>query len=88
MCLNQTCFDGKRCEDTGNMYRSTWNPFRSLLVTPTELHAALGNPAPSPRRIVPVAAGRDTALESFQTKHIPGSVYTSMKNPLMIGMVS
>lgn len=81
MCLDEKrCKE--RCKDTGNMYRSTWNRFRSLLVSPTELHAALGNPAPSPRRIVPVAAGRDTALESFQDKHIPGSVYTSMKTHL------
>lgn len=65
------------------MGRSTWNPFRSLLVSPLELHAALDEASPSPRRIVPVAAGRDTSLKSFQAKHIPGSVYASLYSPLM-----
>ncbi|EED21147.1 thiosulfate sulfurtransferase, putative [Talaromyces stipitatus ATCC 10500] len=52
-----------------------WNPFRSSLVSPSELHSALSNGSSSPRRIVPVAAGRESALKAYEAKHIPGSVF-------------
>ncbi|EAW13685.1 sulfurtransferase [Aspergillus clavatus NRRL 1] len=52
-------------------------PFDSVLVTPAQLHAAVTNPPP--RRIIPVAAGRLAAhAQSYQTHHIPGSVFFDM----------
>ena len=59
----------------------TKNPFKSLLVTPSELHSALSNASSSPRRIVPVAAGREPGLNSYEAKHIPGSVYVFLPQP-------
>ncbi|OKL60744.1 hypothetical protein UA08_04247 [Talaromyces atroroseus] len=48
------------------------------MISPDELHSILsGDWSSSPQRIVPVAAGREAALTSFETKHIPGSVYDS-----------
>lgn len=58
------------------------SPFKSLLVTPTELHSALSNASSSPRRIVPVAAGRESGLKSYEAKHIPGSVYEALSTTL------
>lgn len=55
------------------------SPFESLLVSPPELHSALSNASSSPRRIVPVAAGRYSGLESYEAKHIPDSVYELQK---------
>jgi thiosulfate/3-mercaptopyruvate sulfurtransferase len=57
------------------MSETTQNPFKSLLVSPSELHSALSNATSSPRRIVPVAAGRESGLKSYESKRIPGSVY-------------
>lgn len=58
------------------------NPFKSLLVTPSEFHSALSNASSSPRRIIPVAAGRESGLKSFEAKHIPDSVYEyTLKTP-------
>lgn len=57
------------------MSKASESPFKSLLVSPTELHSALTNASSSPRRIVPVAAGRESGLKSCEAKHIPGSVY-------------
>lgn len=52
------------------------NPFKSVLVSPAELQIALSGSTASPRRIIPVAAGRQSTLDSFQGNHIPGSMYT------------
>ncbi|KAB8229462.1 sulfurtransferase [Aspergillus alliaceus] len=60
------------------MARTIYNPFRSLLVSPSELHLALSRTSISPRRIVPVAAGRQSALQSYKAKHIPGSIFFNM----------
>lgn len=57
------------------MAETPQNPFKFLLVTPSELHSTLSNALSSPRRIVPVAAGRESGLKSYEAKHIPGSVY-------------
>jgi thiosulfate/3-mercaptopyruvate sulfurtransferase len=59
------------------MSETMQNPFKSLLVSPPELHSALSYASSSPRRIVPVAAGRESGLKSYEAKHIPGSVYES-----------
>ncbi|EEA25300.1 hypothetical protein TMatcc_006474 [Talaromyces marneffei ATCC 18224] len=57
------------------MSEPTLNPFKFLLVSPSELHSALSHASSSPRRIVPMAVGRESGLKSYETKHIPGSVF-------------
>ncbi|KUL89378.1 hypothetical protein ZTR_04460 [Talaromyces verruculosus] len=57
------------------MSEITEKPFKSLLATPSELHSSLSNASSSPRRVVPVAAGRESGLNSYEAKHIPGSVF-------------
>ncbi|KAL4745757.1 hypothetical protein BDW72DRAFT_186154 [Aspergillus terricola var. indicus] len=52
-------------------------PFASLLVSPAELHSALGGPSSS-RRIIPIAVGQPSHLASFETHHIPGSLFFNM----------
>ncbi|KAL4767895.1 Rhodanese-like domain-containing protein [Aspergillus nidulans var. acristatus] len=52
-------------------------PFASLIVSPAELHSALAGP-PFPRRIIPIAVGQPSHLASFETQHIPGSVFFNM----------
>ncbi|KAF5861589.1 hypothetical protein ETB97_012755 [Aspergillus alliaceus] len=49
--------------------------FSSILVTPEEFHNAINT---TTRRIVPVAAGRDTLRPSYEKQHIPGSVFFDM----------
>lgn len=56
------------------------NPFQSVLVSPAELNLALSRSAGSPRRVIPVAAGRQSTLISYQKNHIPGSMYTAPEN--------
>ncbi|KAL4875121.1 Rhodanese-like domain-containing protein [Aspergillus karnatakaensis] len=53
------------------------DPFPSMLVSPAELQAALVRTTSS-RRIVPVAAGLTSHLPSYQTQHIPGSIFFNM----------
>ncbi|KAL4804575.1 Rhodanese-like domain-containing protein [Aspergillus unguis] len=53
------------------------NPFPSLLVTPAELDKALKNNGSS-RRIIPLAAGQPSHLPSYETQHIPGSIFFNM----------
>jgi thiosulfate/3-mercaptopyruvate sulfurtransferase len=55
------------------------NPFQSVLVSPVELQLAISHSTASPRRIIPVAAGRQSTLGSYQENHIPGSMYTATK---------
>ncbi|KAJ5083640.1 thiosulfate sulfurtransferase [Penicillium angulare] len=65
--------------------------FSSPLVSPDELHRALTTPSKN-LRIIPIAAGRQSALQSYESKHIPGSVFFNMdvardtgsKYPLML----
>ncbi|CRG91990.1 hypothetical protein PISL3812_09044 [Talaromyces islandicus] len=54
------------------------NPFQSVIVSPAELHLALSPSTASPRRIIPVAAGRQSTLDSYQRNHIPGSIFFNM----------
>ncbi|KAJ5747303.1 Rhodanese-like protein [Penicillium nucicola] len=51
--------------------------FPSLLISPNELHHALSNDTHD-ARVIPVAAGRESALSLFESKHIPGSVFFDM----------
>ncbi|PKY00129.1 putative thiosulfate sulfurtransferase [Aspergillus campestris IBT 28561] len=51
------------------------NPFTSILVSPSELNAAIKS---TPRRIVPVAAGAGTRRGEFTAQHIPGSIFFNM----------
>ncbi|KAJ5257096.1 Rhodanese-like protein [Penicillium angulare] len=70
------------------MNRNT--PFSSPLISPDELHRALTTP--QNLRIILIAAGRQSALQSYESKHIPGSVFFNMdvardagaKYPLML----
>lgn len=49
--------------------------FSTLFVTPAEAHRALSSSdTPQNGRIVPVAVGKVSALESFQSRHVPGSM--------------
>lgn len=63
------------------MSQSTWTPFENILVAPSELHSTLSESTVSPRRVVPVAAGRQSGLNSYTEKHIPASVYVSSRHP-------
>ncbi|KAJ6095459.1 thiosulfate sulfurtransferase [Penicillium sp. IBT 16267x] len=50
------------------------SPFSSLLVSAAELHRALSNSSRN-IRIIPLAAGNASSLQSFESRHVPGSVY-------------
>ncbi|KAJ5215582.1 thiosulfate sulfurtransferase [Penicillium cinerascens] len=53
------------------------SPFPSLFVSPSDLHRALSNP-PRNVRIIPVAAGNTLSLPSYESRHVPGSVFFNM----------
>ncbi|CAK96542.1 uncharacterized protein An07g00940 [Aspergillus niger] len=52
-------------------------PISSLLVSPAELHHLL-KAASTAFRIVPVAAGNHSTLPSFESRHVPNSVFFNM----------
>ncbi|KAJ5560239.1 Rhodanese-like domain-containing protein [Penicillium frequentans] len=53
------------------------DPFGSLFISPSELHDAVSN-GQEKQRIIPVAAGRSATLASYETKHIPNSIFFNM----------
>lgn len=58
-------------------------PFSSPLVSPAELHHALTNPSRT-ARIIPIAAGRASSLQSYEARHVPGSVYVIQFSRLFV----
>ncbi|CEJ62279.1 hypothetical protein PMG11_10781 [Penicillium brasilianum] len=56
---------------------SSSTPFSSLFVSPAELHNALRDSS-SAFRVIPLTAGRNSSMQSFESKHIPGSVFFNM----------
>ncbi|KAJ6002999.1 Rhodanese-like domain-containing protein [Penicillium sp. IBT 35674x] len=71
------------------------NTFGSLFISPSELHDAVSN-GQETHRIIPVAAGRSATLASYETRHIPNSIFfnmdsisdTSSKYPVMMPTAS
>ncbi|KAJ5889608.1 Rhodanese-like domain-containing protein [Penicillium tannophilum] len=71
------------------------DPFGSLFISPSELHDAVSN-GQEKHRIIPVAAGRSPTLASYESKHIPNSIFfnmdsisdTSSKYPVMMPTAS
>ncbi|KAJ6088534.1 Rhodanese-like domain-containing protein [Penicillium sp. IBT 16267x] len=71
------------------------DPFRTLFISPSELHDAVSN-TQAKHRIVAVAAGRNPTLASYESKHIPDSIFfnmdsisdTSSKYPVMMPTAS
>ncbi|KAJ5946115.1 Rhodanese-like domain-containing protein [Penicillium verhagenii] len=67
------------------------DPFNSLFVNPADFQDALSNTRAT-ARIIPVAAGRTATLASYETRHIPNSIFfnmdsvsdTSSKYPVMM----
>ncbi|KAL6230687.1 hypothetical protein BDW75DRAFT_234211 [Aspergillus navahoensis] len=51
--------------------------FASLLISPAELHSALAGSSFT-RRVIPVAVGQPSHLPSFESQHIPGSIFFNM----------
>ncbi|KAF3387084.1 Thiosulfate sulfurtransferase [Penicillium rolfsii] len=56
---------------------SSPSPFSSLFVSPAELLDALSDTS-SGFRVIPLTAGRNSSLQSFELQHIPGSIFLNM----------